>query len=196
MNDTDEAKHYFDLGVTSMLDAERLADLGKMDEAYIKVSHAITHYDRAIEIDPTKAIFLSAKGFSLIQLGATLEAGECFEKSIELDPGFTESYYQLSLCFFEYPLIQPGHETFEDALALCDNKSELKLRFYEDLLRIISRHIFYRDDLLKMGHIENISEMTKKVIDVIKYAQTLDSADERLDNLLKHAESYSHTPLP
>ena len=193
MNNT--AKYYFNLGVENMLIAGSLAHSGKMDEAHININDAIGCYDKAIEIDPSKAIFFSAKGFSLKQLGATLEAGEFFEKSIELDPGFTESYYQLSLCFFEHSLIQSGRETFEEALALHEDKKELILRFYEDLLELINRHLFYINDVIRMGHKDNILEMTKKVIDVINFTQTFDCADIRLDYLFRQAKVFIHTPV-
>lgn len=186
MNEAEKSKHYFNKGVQNMLDAESLGKSGKTAKSFELIENAIKFFDQAIEIEPTQAIFLSAKGYALKKLGATIEAGDYFEKSIEMDPAFTESYYQLSLCLFEHNIINSGADTFEEALALTNDKQELKYRLHSDLLELIQRNIFYRDEIARMGHKEHHAEFTTKIIDLVLFSLKLDPSDVRLNEILRN----------
>lgn len=191
MKNANQAKIYFNQGTAKVLSAESLAHVGRMSDAYREIEGAIKDYSSAIDLEPENAILWSAKGYALLHLGDTLDAGEHFEKSIELDPSLAESHYQLGLCFFEHYLPQEGYKKFNDALALHENKNELKRRFYEDIIYLIRKNLFYTDEILKMGHTENIPRMAADTINIIRLAETLDHADQRLIDLLKHASSLS-----
>lgn len=186
MNESEKSKHYFNQGVRNMLDAESLGKSGKTAQAFELIEDAIKFFDQAIEIEPAQAIFLSAKGYALKKLGKTIEAGDYFEKSIEIDPAFTESYYQLSLCLFEHNIINSGTDTFEEALALTNDKQELKHRLRSDLLELIQKNIFYRDEIARMGHKEHYAEFTTQIIHLVLFSLKLDPSDVRLNEILRN----------
>jgi tetratricopeptide (TPR) repeat protein len=79
---------------------------------------AIQAFDRVLAQDSKHALALSAKGFSLVNLGRPRDALHCFERAIEVDPGTADHYRHAALCQLELDEPEAARTLLERAMQL------------------------------------------------------------------------------
>lgn len=61
---------------------------------------AIAAYDKAIELDPMNPVVYDLKGYSQLRNGEVQKAVETLQRSIEIDPSYVWSHYDLALAYW------------------------------------------------------------------------------------------------
>jgi tetratricopeptide (TPR) repeat protein len=85
---------------------------------------ALSHFDRAIQIDPTQASVYSSMGAALLDLGRARESLASLEKAIALDPKNSDAHYNLGNTFLQLGRSKDAVVHYERALELGPNDIE------------------------------------------------------------------------
>lgn len=173
MHTSETAKNHFNEGLRYALDAADSASQGKTDEASYLFEKSIIFYNRALDLDPTQATFMSAKGFALSQLGKIEEAFALFEAAIEMEPHAPENHYQLSLCLFEYGMIDDGIATFNVAHKLSTASTNLPSRLCSDITSISQKFSFYARDCLALKQPAAFKDISTKTVALTAFGLSL-----------------------
>ena len=177
MNPVDAvAKFHFNEGVSYSLQSETQASQLNFKNSIELASHAVREYELALQIDPLHLVILQTKGVALRQQGQFLEAAEIFERLIESTRDQPENYYQLSLCFFEHNLYEPGLETFKEALEIFNTPTWVT-RLCSDLATIALKWVYFAHDCLNMGQTEAFEHIAKEVIAIVDIGLQFDPAN-------------------
>ena len=193
MDPLEQAKHYFNEGIAHALAADSLASLPMTAEELEHHELAIQNYDKAISLCADQAIFWNAKAYSLRAMGQAHDALGALDTAIDLDPNFSESYYQAALCFFEFHKIDEAMTDYKTAIELSDNRDDLSNRLNQDLHKIIIKSLFYHMEIEKMGaHPEN-HEMGLKLIGLTEFAASLFPLSETISQDLILVKKNTHT---
>jgi tetratricopeptide (TPR) repeat protein len=193
MDTLEQAKYYFNEGVAHALAADSLACLPMSAAELERHELAIQNYDKAISLCADQAIFWNAKAYSLRAMGQTHDALGALDTAIDLDPNFSESYYQAALCFFEFYKFDEAMSDYETATKLSDDREVLHNRLCHDLHGIITKSLFYQLEIEKMGRSPESDEMGIKLVRLAETAASLfplsDIASHDLDLVKKHVHT-------
>ena len=182
MDTLEQAKYYFNEGVTHALAADSLASLPMSAAELEHHELAIQNYDKAISLCADQAIFWNAKAYSLRAMGQAHDALGALDMAIDLDPNFSENYYQAALCFFEFYKFDEAMSDYETATKLSDDGEVLKNRLCHDLHGIITKSLFYQLEVEKMERSPESDEMGIKLVQLAEIAISLFP----LSNIVSH----------
>ena len=80
---------------------------------------ALKLFEEAIGKEPQNAIAWGGKGVALVNLGKYQEAIDCFDKAIQLDPGYANAHNNLAVIYLTQrpPLVELARWHYQKALA-------------------------------------------------------------------------------
>ncbi len=193
MDTFEQAKHYFNEGITQALAADALTSLPMSMAEVTHHERAIQHYDKAIAISSGHVIFWNAKAYSLRALGQVHDALGVLETAIEIEPKFLENYYQAALCFFELYMLDEAMSDYETATKLNDDSEVLNDRLCQDLHGIITKSLFYQLEIEKMGRSPESDELGVKLVRLAEFSASLFPLSDTISNDLDLVKKRIHT---
>jgi tetratricopeptide (TPR) repeat protein len=93
-------------------------DLGEALYSSGRVPAALSHFDRAVQIDPTQAGVYSAMGVALLEIGRPEESLASLEKAIALDPNSNDAHYNLGNTYLQMGRAREAVVEYQKALDL------------------------------------------------------------------------------
>jgi tetratricopeptide (TPR) repeat protein len=96
---------------------EALYKLGRTPEA-------LSHFDRALQIDPSQAWVYSSMGAALLDIGRPNESLASLQKAIELEPKFSDAHYNLGNTFLAMGQAREAIAQYQQALDINPDDTE------------------------------------------------------------------------
>jgi tetratricopeptide (TPR) repeat protein len=186
MNSFEEAKFYFNEGVSHCLKADAQRSLPLSIAAWELYEKAADNLDKAIAIEPGHVIFWNVKAYTLRRAGKTQDALMFLDRAIDIDATFVENYYQAALCYFELCSIQYATEELETAMQLTDVADLLKSRFHDDLHEILFSSIFYFIESKKLGSSDELTQMGTDLVGLAEFAVSFFPESDVIPRLLNN----------
>ncbi|KAF8539253.1 Metallo-dependent phosphatase-like protein [Trichophaea hybrida] len=123
--------------MSAVAEAVELKNKGNAAIAKKDWREAVRYYDKAIELDPTQAVFYSNRAHSHIKLESYGFAISDATKAIELDPSYIKAYYRRAI---SHLAITKQKEALKDFRTVCkmapnDKDAKLKLQECEKIVR-------------------------------------------------------------
>lgn len=123
--------------MSAITDALEMKNKGNAAIAQKDWRKAIEFYDKAIELDPTQAVFYSNRAQSHIKMESFGFAIADATKAIELDPSYVKAYYRRAI---SYLAIVKHKDALKDFKAVCkkapnDQDAKLKMQECEKIVR-------------------------------------------------------------
>jgi tetratricopeptide (TPR) repeat protein len=118
-----------DAGIDKLIEALKIDPtnvwaLIMMGNTYVKYKNdtdtAMHYFNTALENNPTNHIAYNNIAGNLLKLGKYEEAQKLFEKAIELNDSYSNSYLGLGFCLYERKMYLPTFNAAEKALKLSD----------------------------------------------------------------------------
>ena len=85
---------------------------------------ALSHFDRALQIDATQAWVYSSMGAALLEIGRVNESLASLQKAIELDPKSSDAHYNLGNTFLQMGRAKDAVVHYQRALDLAPDDTE------------------------------------------------------------------------
>jgi serine/threonine-protein phosphatase 5 len=125
--------------MTAVAEAIEMKNKGNAAIAHKDWRGAVVFYDKAIELDPTQAVFYSNRAQSHIKLESFGFAISDATKAIELDPNYVKAYYRRAI---SYLAITKHKDALKDFKAVCrkapnDKDAKLKMQECEKMVKRI-----------------------------------------------------------
>jgi tetratricopeptide (TPR) repeat protein len=89
-----------------------------------RTPEALSHFDRALQIDPSQAWVCSSMGAALLEIGRPNESLASLQKAIELEPKFSDAHYNLGNTFLALGRAQEAVAQYKQALDLMPDDTE------------------------------------------------------------------------
>jgi tetratricopeptide (TPR) repeat protein len=100
-------------------------DLGEALYGLGRTREALSHFDRALQIDPTQTGGYSSMGAALLEIGRPDESLATLRKAIELEPKNSDAHYNLGNTFLALGRAQDAVDEYNKALDLKPDDTEV-----------------------------------------------------------------------
>jgi small glutamine-rich tetratricopeptide repeat-containing protein alpha len=111
---------------SSKCEAERQKTLGNEAIAAKKPEEAVRYYSRAIELDPTNAVYYSNRAAAYSMISEHFKALDDAKESIALNPSYSKAHNRLGKAYLAIGEPEAAAKAFERALELEPNDATIK----------------------------------------------------------------------